>query len=64
MIPTAPATIRIFCELCPAETFSLDEADRHATTCHPDYDSRVQRWPDGGVVVDATPALEGTDRDS
>lgn len=52
---TIPDHVKWHCELCPAVSAGAEEALRHLAEehgCHP------ERWPDGGLVVDASDVPE------
>jgi hypothetical protein len=50
-----PEDVRSFCTLCPAEEIGLEAIVGHLETVH---GMTAQRWPDGGLVVDASDTPE------
>lgn len=50
-----PEHLRAFCQLCPHEADSLDAIVDHLEQEH---GHTAERWPDGGLVVDASDVPE------
>lgn len=50
-----PERLRTFCALCTAEADSVEEMVTHLEQ---DHDLRAERWPDGGLVIDASDTPE------
>lgn len=61
MIELIPEDIRCRCGLCPTTTVGISAMAEHLEQAHGQY---PQRWPDGGLVVDASdvPELIGDER--
>ena len=51
-----PKNLKFFCELCPWQGRGAEKIIKHLKDAH-GY-SEPQRWPDGGLVVDASNAPE------
>jgi hypothetical protein len=52
-----PDNIRCFCELCPHEAHGLEAIVAHLADEH-GHGHTVERWPDGGLVIDASDVPE------
>lgn len=50
-----PESLRTFCALCPQETADLTAMADHMEQAH---GATVERWPDGGPVVDMSDTPE------
>lgn len=50
-----PERLRTFCALCPHEADSVEEM---ATHLEQDHGLHAERWPDGGLVIDASDTPE------
>jgi hypothetical protein len=50
-----PRRLRSVCALCGAETQSITEIVEHLEKVH---GMQAQRWPDGGLVIDASDTPE------
>lgn len=50
-----PVDILVFCQLCPTTTIGINSMAEHLEQAHGQY---PQRWPDGGLVVDASQVPE------
>jgi hypothetical protein len=55
-----PDDIRAFCQLCPHEAIGLEAIVAHIADEHGDggQDYTPERWPDGGLVIDASDVPE------
>ncbi len=56
-----PANVVCFCQLCPTQVLGIEAIAEHLDAVHGE---KAERWPDGGLVVDASevPELIGDHR--